>query len=196
MKNIKQKVSAQPFTRRNFLSTTLKAGDAAFTTGLLPKLKANANCQYNVLFIMADDLRPLLGCYGNPEMHTPNIDRLAQRGTLFNRAYCQFPVCNASRTSMLTGLRPETTRVFSNRDRFRETLPNAVTLPQHFKAYGYHTQSIGKIFHNLAMQDDIYSWSVPSWGLPITNQGPSHPSWKAFEVEDDELSSGLSLIHI
>jgi arylsulfatase A-like enzyme len=190
MKNIKQKVSAQPFTRRNFLSTTLKAGDAAFTTGLLPKLKANANCQYNVLFIMADDLRPLLGCYGNPEMHTPNIDRLAQRGTLFNRAYCQFPVCNASRTSMLTGLRPETTRVFSNRDRFRETLPNAVTLPQHFKAYGYHTQSIGKIFHNLAMQDDIYSWSVPSWGLPITNQGPSHPSWKAFEVEDDELSSG------
>ncbi len=191
MKNDKQqKTSFQPFTRRDFLSTTLKAGAAAFTTGLLPKLKADANCQYNVLFIMADDLRPLLGCYGYPEMHTPNIDRLAQRGTLFNRAYCQFPVCNASRTSMLTGLRPETTRVFSNRDRFRETLPNALTLPQHFKAYGYHTQSIGKIFHNLAMQDDTYSWSVPSWGLPITNQGPSHPSWKAFEVEDSELSSG------
>ena len=185
-----QKTLSQSFTRRDFLSTSLKVGAAVFSTGLLPRLRVNANCQYNVLFIMADDLRPLLGCYGYPEIHTPNIDRLVQRSTLFNRAYCQFPVCNASRVSMLTGLRPETTRVFSNRDRFRETLPNAVTLPQHFKAHGYHTQSVGKIAHNLSMQDDIYSWSVPSWGLPITNQGPSHPSWQAFEVEDDELSSG------
>ena len=100
------------------------------------------------------------------------------------------PVCNASRASMLTGLRPNTTRVFSNSTRFREKLPNAVTLPQHFKASGYHTQSIGKVAHNLSMQDDTYSWSTPSWGLPITNQGPSNPSWQAFDVEDDALSSG------
>ena len=150
MKNIKQqKVSSQPFTRRDFLSTSLKVGAAAFTTGLLPKLRANVDCQYNVLFIMADDLRPLLGCYGYPQMHTPNIDRLALRGTLFNRAYCQYPLCNASRTSILTGLRPETTKVFANSDKFREELPNAVTLPQHFKAHGYHTQSIGKVAHNI-----------------------------------------------
>ena len=191
MKDAKrQRTLSQSFTRRDFLSTGLKAGAAAFTTGLLPKRKVDANCQYNVLFIIADDLRPLLGCYGYPEMHTPNIDRLAQRGTLFNRAYCQYSVCNPSRTSILTGLRPDTTRVFSNKVEFRKTLPDAVTLPQHFKAFGYHTQSIGKVAHNLEMQDDTYSWSSPSWGLPITNQGRSHPSWQALDVEDDELSSG------
>ena len=191
MNNAKQqKLFSQAFTRRDFLSNSLKAGTAAFTTGLLPKLTVDANCQYNVLFIVVDDLRPMLGCYGHPEMHTPNIDRLAPQGTLFNRAYCQYPVCNPSRTSMLTGLRPETTRVFNNSTGFREMLPNAVTLPQHFKMSGYHTQSVGKIAHNLSMQDDIYSWSVPSWGLPITNQGPSNPSWQALDVEDDELSSG------
>ncbi|MXV75421.1 sulfatase-like hydrolase/transferase [Candidatus Poribacteria bacterium] len=180
----------RPFTRRSFLTTSLKAGAAAFTTGLLPKRYVHAEGQYNVLFIMVDDLRPRLGCYGHSEMHTPNIDRLAQQGTLFNRAYCQYPVCNPSRTSMLTGLRPQTTRVFNNSTGFREMLPNAVTLPQHFKTAGYHTQSVGKIAHNLSRQDDIYSWSVPSWGLPITNQGPSNPSWQALDVEDDELSSG------
>ena len=191
MKNDRQQKSfSQSFTRRDFLSTSFKVGAAAFTTGLLPKLKADADCQYNVLFILVDDLRPLLGCYGHPEIHTPNIDALAQRGTLFNRAYCQYPLCNPSRTSMLTGLRPDTTRVFSNKVGFREALPNAVTLPQHFKASGYHTQSIGKVAHNPTMQDDTYSWSVPSWGLPITNQGPSNPSWQALDVEDDELSSG------
>ena len=191
MRNDKQqKAFLRPFTRRGFLSTSLKASAAAFTTGLLPKRQVNADGQYNVLFILVDDLRPFLGCYGQPEMHTPNIDVLAQRGTLFNRAYCQYPLCHPSRTSMLTGLRPETTRVVSNSVGFREKLPNAVTLPQHFKAYGYHTQSVGKIAHNLSMQDDIYSWSVPSWGLPITNQGPSNPSWQALDVADDELSSG------
>ena len=185
-----QEVFSRPFTRRAFLSTSLKAGAVAFTNGLLPKHYANADEQYNVLFIIADDLRPMLGCYGHPEIHTPNIDALAQRGTVFNRAYCQFPLCNASRTSILTGLRPDTTTVVDNSGKFREILPNAVTLPQHFKAHGYHTQSIGKIAHNLAFQDDVHSWSVPSWALPITHQGPWHPSWDAPDVEDDELSSG------
>ena len=186
-----QKVFLQPFTRRDFLSTSLKASAAAFTTGLLPKLKADATCRYNVLFIIVDDLRPLLGCYGHPEIYTPNIDRLAQRGILFNRAYCQYPLCNASRSSILTGLRPETTRVFSNSVGFREKLPNVVTLPQHFKTSGYHTQSVGKIAHRPAMQDDTYSWSVPSWTQPSRYAARSSvPAWRALDVEDDELRDG------
>ncbi len=177
------------FTRRDFFSTSLKAGAAAFTTGLLPKCKVDTESQYNVLFIIADDLRPLLGCYGYPEMQTPNIDRLAQRGTLFNHAYCQYPLCNPSRISMLTGLRPDTTRVFSNRVGFRETLPNAVTLPQHFKAHGYHTQSVGKITNNLS-EDDAYSWSVPPYKPPSSFDPASNPSWQSLDVEDDELADG------
>ena len=185
-----QRTFSRSFTRRTFLSTSLKVGAAAFTTGLLPQRKTNAQGQYNALFIIADDLRPLLGCYGYPQMHTPNIDALAQRGTLFNRTYCQYPLCNPSRTSILTGLRPETTKVFSNSAIFRKKLPNVVTLPQHFKAYGYHTQSVGKVAHKPAMQDDTYSWSVPSWTQSTFFHPPSLPAWQALDVEDDELGDG------
>ena len=179
------------FTRRDFLSTSLKIGTAAFTTALLPKSQVNAKGQYNVLFILVDDLRPLLGCYGHPEIHTPNIDRLAQRGTLFNRAYCQNPLCHPSRTSILTGLRPETTGVFSNAVNFRQKLPNAVTLPQHFKAYGYHTASVGKIEHNALARDDAYSWSVPSWVPPWIPFNPLHiPAWRSLDLKDNDLSDG------
>ena len=132
--SIRNSSSSRSFTRRDFLSTTLKVGAAAtFTTGLLPNLRAKPAGRYNVLFIIADDLRPLLGCYGHSEMRTPNIDALAARGTLFNRAYCQYPLCNPSRVSMITGLRPETTRVYNNTRWWRDALPEVVTLPQHFK---------------------------------------------------------------
>ena len=179
----------RPFTRRDFLSTSLKASAAAFTTGLLPKRKINAESQYNVLFIIVDDLRPLLGCYGHPEIHTPNIDRLAQRGTLFNRAYCQFPVCNPSRASILTGLRPDTNGVEDNYTYFRETAPEAVTFPQHFKAYGYHTRSIGKITHGSGAFDDELSWSAPGWRIRLA-QYKDIPSWRALDVADDTLRDG------
>ena len=192
MKQIKQpKVFSRGFTRREFLSTSLKVGAATFTTGLLPKLHANAEGRYNVLFIIVDDLRPLLGCYGHPEIHTPNIDALAQRGTLFNRAYCQYPLCSPSRTSMITGLRPETTGVLDNSIDFRDRLPNVVTLPQHFKTHGYHTQSVGRVFHLPTLQDDENSWSAPSWRptwRPFDIQ--TTPSWQALDVEDDELRDG------
>ena len=159
------------FTRRNFLSTSLKAGTAAFTTGLLPKLKTNAQGRYNVLFIIADDLRPLLGCYGHPEMHTPNIDGLAQRGTLFNRSYCQFPLCNPSRASIFTGLRPERTNVVNNSVDLWSILPSAVTLQQYFREHGYYTHSVGKTLHARdALGGDT--------------------SWKALDVADDELHDG------
>ena len=184
----------RPLTRRDFLSTSLKAGAAAFTTGLLPKRIVDAQGQYNVLFISVDDLRPLLGCYGHPEIHTPNIDRLAQRGTLFNRAYCQFPVCNPSRASILTGLRPETNGVQDNYTRFRETVPDAVTFPQHFKAHGYHTRSIGKITHGPAAFDDELSWSAPGWRIR-RSQYKDIPSWQAFDVADDKLRDGQTAKH-
>ncbi len=190
-KTKQQKVLLRPFSRRDFLSTSLKAGAAAFTTGLLPKLSADVQNRYNVLFIIVDDLRPMLGCYGHPEMHTPNIDRIAERGTLFNSAYCQYPLCSPSRTSMITGLRPETTNVLNNSTDFRQRLPNAVTLPQHFKAHGYHTQSVGRVFHLPTLQDDENSWSAPSWRpawIPFDKQTTS--SWQALDVNDDEFRDG------
>ncbi len=184
------------FTRRDFLSTSLKAGTAAFTTALLPKSQVHATGQYNVLFIVVDDLRPLLGCYGHSEIHTPNIDALAERGTLFNRAYCQNPLCHPSRTSILTGLRPETTNVLSNAANFREKLPDAVTLPQHFKASGYHTQSVGKIGHNVAAHDNDYSWSVPAWLPPWIPFNPLFiPAWRSVDLEDNDLSDGRTAEH-
>ena len=187
----KHSLSIHPFTRRDFLSTSLKAGAAAFTTGLLPKWSAGAQGQYNVLFIVVDDLRPLLGCYGHPEVHTPNINRLAERGTVFNRAYCQYPLCSPSRTAMLTGLRVETTGVLNNSRDFRKNLPDAITLPQHFKTHGYHTQSVGRIAHLPQLQDDENSWSVASWRplwMPFDIE--TTPSWQALDVDDDDLRDG------
>lgn len=174
-------------TRRDFL----KVGAAAFTTGLLPNLNTKAASRYNVLFITVDDLRPMLGCYGHPEMHTPNIDAIAERGALFTRAYCQYPLCSPSRTSVLTGLRPETTQVRNNTVDVREKVPKVVTLPQHFKANEYHTQSVGRIAHLPRLQDDANSWSLPSWRprwRPFDIQ--TTPSWQALDVADDELRDG------
>lgn len=102
----------------------------------------------NVLFVSVDDLRPELGCYGNGEIKTPYFDQFARKSTTFTRAYCQAAVCAPSRASVMTGLRPDSTRVWDLRGKFRENLPDVVTLPQHFHAHGYHTVSMGKIFHN------------------------------------------------
>ncbi len=115
----------------------------------------------NVLMIAVDDLRPDLGCYGNRVVHTPNIDRLASRGVVFGRAYCQQAVCSPSRTSLMTGQRPDTTRVFDLVSHFRTALPDCVTLPQHFKAHGYHCAALSKIYHR--GYEDGRSWSEPHW---------------------------------
>ena len=123
-------------------------------------------------------------------MHTSNIDALAKRGTLFNRAYCQYPLCNPSRTSILTGLRPDTTSVFDNSADFRHHLPNAVTLPQHFKAHGYHTQAIARVYHVFERQNNLDEWSVPSWGPRFSPIDTTTPSWQALDVADHELREG------
>ena len=115
----------------------------------------------NVLFIAIDDLRPALGCYGDSVAVTPNIDRLANRGTVFNHAYCQLAVCCPSRLSLMTGRRPDTIRVWDLKTHFRAAIPDVVTLPQHFKNHGYHTQSLGKIYHGSGEPSkDPPSWSV------------------------------------
>ncbi len=118
----------------------------------------------NVLFIAADDLRSDLGCLGHPLVKTPNIDRLAGRGVTFQRAYCQQALCNPSRSSLLTGRRPDTLRLWNLTKHFRDQLPDVVTLPQYFMQQGYHAQNIGKIFHNwrTEIEGDPDSWSVPA----------------------------------
>jgi iduronate 2-sulfatase len=129
----------------------------------------------NVLFILADDLRCELGCYGSVA-RTPNLDALAKRGTLFERAYCQQALCNPSRSSFLTGLRPDTLQLWHNGTHFREQNPNVVTLPQHFLQQGYQTRCVGKIFHNWHTKDkgDRRSWSANEF-LHYENHGNDKP---------------------
>src|SRR6187399_2301152 len=119
---------------------------------------ASAADKLNVLLVAFDDLRPELGCYGNKLVDTPSIDSLAAAGVRFERAYCQFPLCNPSRTSLLTGRHPNTTGVFDNTLYFRAAHPEWISLPQHFQANGYVTARTGKIFHGGI--DDTDSWTI------------------------------------
>ncbi len=130
-------------------AVTLSAGHSGFAQ----------KKKYNVLFIAIDDLRPQLGCYGFAHVQSPNIDKVAAEGLVFEKAYCQQALCSPSRTSLLTGLNPDVTGIITIGPHFRDSLPNIVTLPQHFKSNGYFTQGFGKIFHNGL--DDPQSWSVP-----------------------------------
>ncbi len=124
---------------------------------------------YNVLLIIADDMRPDLGAYGDSSIQTPHLDRLAQQGMTFTRAYAQVAVCNPSRVVFLSGLRPETTGIYGNKKFLRQQLPEVVTLPQFFKGRGYTTVSVGKVFHHYTKHtqqpgNDPLSWSQPMQG--------------------------------
>lgn len=154
----------------------------------------------NVLFITVDDLRPNLGCYEDPVAISPNIDKLAEMGVVFNRAYCQQAVCNPSRASVLTGLRPDQCGVTDLKTNFREIVPNVVTLPQIFKNNGYITIDIGKIFHDGKYFHDSISWSSPEvytpikkedqYFLPQNRKGGKASSTEFVDVPDNYYTDG------
>lgn len=136
-------------------------------SGLLNRAAAQtADTRYNVLFIAVDDLNTDLSSYGHPLVKTPNFERLAKRSVQFNRAYCQYPLCNPSRASLLTGLYPDVEGVYDLKTFFRSHIPDATTLPQLFKNHGYYTARVGKIFHygvpgqiGTNGMDDSLSWN-------------------------------------
>ena len=139
----------QNMNRRQFLGMAVAgicAGVGAMSWQAAAK-PGDAGKRMNVLHLISDDLRACMGCYGDPMIQTPNIDRLASRGVRFEHAYCQFPLCNPSRASFMTGLRPDTIRVWDNQVNFRDTTPDAVTIAQSFQQAGYSVARVGKIYH-------------------------------------------------
>ena len=117
----------------------------------------------NILFIAVDDLKPLLGCYGNTLVKSPNIDRLAKMATVFNKNYCQQAICGPTRASLMTGSRPDVTKIWNLTTQMRDANPNTLTLPQYLITQGYTTSGIGKIYHPSSAIGgvDPVSWSIP-----------------------------------
>ena len=171
---------------------------------------ANAADRPNVLLICVDDLKPILGCYGDQIVKSPNIDQLAARGVRFDRAYCNQAVCSPSRNALLVGLRPQSLGIYDLATNFRKSVPDAVTLPQYFKQHGYRTEAMGKIFHvGHGNHEDTASWSVPHFqaksigyalkentaeetreGAFFANKNPANlPKGAAFESADVDDSA-------
>lgn len=168
---------------------------------------AQVNNPYNVLFIASDDMSSDLNAFGNPAVRTPNFDRLAEQGVIFNRAYNQAPLSAPSRASIMTGYYPDKTGVFDLGPTFRETLPDAVTLAQMFKNNGYYTCRIGKIFHQGVPgdigqpgHDDPASWTTTynpvgkdkTDEYMLNAEAPGLGTYLAMDCNDDELTDAIS----
>jgi len=166
----------QMISRRHFLKALSMTTTALWTAPLLPRTNAQTpQKKLNVLMIPVDDLRPQLGCFGFDQIVSPHIDRLAATGTVFKRAYTMVATCSPSRTCLMTGCRPDTTKVYDLVTHFRKTIPDVVTLTQHFTQHGYESVGMGKVFHGSL--NDTASWdrwidvkSGPSWLDPKTQQ--------------------------
>jgi iduronate 2-sulfatase len=150
--------------RRDFLT----ASSLSLAAGAAPQRR-------NVLFIGVDDLRPQLGCYGHKQIQSPNIDRLASQGLRFDRAYCQQAVCAPTRASLMTGTRPDTTRVHDLQTPLNTVRPDLVSIPHHFRRNGYETISLGKIYHHPT--EDPQAWSAAPW----QPKGNWAGGWRAYQ---------------
>jgi len=130
----------------------------------------------NILFIAVDDLKPVLGCYGDTLIKTPNIDRLAESGTVFLNNHCQQAVCGPSRASLMTGLRPDHTRVWDLKTRMRDMNPDVLSLPQHFRSQGFETAGTGKIYDPRCVDKQL---DKPSWSIPFSKPDrlPNDPTF-------------------
>ena len=173
-------------------------------------LKTKLSSKPNVLFIIADDLNCDLGCYGNTQVKSPNIDGLAQKGIVFENAHNQYPLCGPSRASFMSGMYTDQTKITQNNVHLRSTVPDVITIGQRFRQQGYHSVRIGKIFHydnpssiGTSGFDDIYSWdkTINPYGRDkleehkINTLSPRRYggtlSWLAAEGEDEEQTDGI-----
>ena len=177
----------------------------------IDKKTSQINEKLNVLFIIVDDLNCDLGAYGNSVVHTPNIDRLASRGVLFENAHAQYPWCGPSRASLMTGMYPNQTKITNINMNLRNSIPDVITMGQRFRQQGYQSVRIGKIFHcdvpgaiGTSGNDDIYSWdqTVNPYGrdkieeYKINTLTPRKYggtlSWLAADGIDDEQTDGIA----
>ena len=145
----------------------------------------------NVLFISIDDLRPELNAYGRSQIISPSIDKIAEEGTVFYRAYCNVPVCGASRASLLTGIYPTSKRFTDYKSRVDEEAPGIVTIPEHFKNNGYYTSTVGKIFHH--PDDGLKGWSKEPYRPDYPNTNKQQELWRDYQSPENSWTKELKL---
>ncbi|WP_207784564.1 sulfatase [Marinifilum breve] len=188
---------------KNFFNSTMKPASVLALASLLAvscqskKVQETHQQHPNVLFIAIDDLKPMLGCYGDSLIQTPNIDRLAQTGVVFTNAHCQQAVCGPSRASLLMGMRPDFSKIYDLKTFIRDKNPDITTLPQHFKNNGYSTAAVGKVFdvRSVDQHHDSLSWSEPYELLEGSN--PIGEGWiyskKRISTEAPDVADSITV---